>query len=114
MTTIFTNKEKFIAFKDELKRIAEEIKKTKVCFKNIQKTKKPVCFNHCNEEQINLWKREWEYDRKLKSLKFQFRHRLIAYSIAKGKTYEQIEKKVHEGNEPNWTFVKGIQNELKS
>ena len=100
MTTIAIapaiNKEKMYALKEELKTIAEEIKKLKPIFKDAQRN---------NNEP-------WLYLGKLGSLQFQFRHRLIAYSLTKGKNYEQIERTVREGNEPNWVFIRGLQDEL--
>lgn len=38
----------------------------------------------------------------------EYRHNHIAYSMARGKDYKDIEKKIRKGNEPNW----GIINEL--
>lgn len=90
------NRQKISAIKEELKNLAEEIKITKSAFKEAQRNRKEP----------------WIIQAKLKSLKFQFRHRLIAYSLTRGRKYEQIECRVRENNEPNWTFIKGLQDEL--
>ena len=47
----------------------------------------------------------WSEQSNLITIKQKYRHRHIAYSLAKGKTYEQIEKVVKEGNEPNWREI---------
>jgi len=93
MTTMEINKEKMFALKEELKTIAEEIKKTKPAFKKSQRN---------NNEP-------WIYQEKLESLRFHFRHKLIAYSLTRGRTYEQIESHVREGNKPNWNYIRGLQ-----
>jgi len=98
MTTIAINKEKTAALKEELKTLAQEIKVTKPAFKQAQRE----------------GKEPWVLESKLHSLKFQFRHKHIAYCTAKGTPYECIEQSVAEGNEPNWTFIRGIQDELAS
>lgn len=97
MNTIASiNKEKIQVLKEELKTIAEEIKTAKPAFKNSQRN---------NDKP-------WVYRSKLHSLQFQFRHRLIAYSLTKGKKYGEVERSVREGNLPNWIFIKGLQDEL--
>ena len=40
-----------------------------------------------------------------------YRHRHIAYSLLKGKTYDQIENNCREGNEPDWSLIEEIKNE---
>lgn len=37
-----------------------------------------------------------------------WRHRHIAYCLLRGRTYEQIENKVKEGNEPDWKLIEKI------
>ena len=45
---------------------------------------------------------------KLEELKSEFRHQHIAYSMAKGRTYKEIENKTKIGNEPNWRIIEDI------
>jgi len=123
MTTIELtyNRTKMSALKEELKVLAEEIKITKPTFKEAQRQETgrtemsrggfPYWVCTTPREIID---KEWEIQKKLHSLQFQFRHKLIAYSLTKGKEYEQIERTCREGNEPNWTFIKGICDELTS
>ena len=115
MNTTTINKEKLQVFKEELKTIAEEIKVTKSIFKKLQRE---TCVIHhwcgASPEEKIIWDSLWDSHHKLKSLKFQFRHRLIAYSLTKGKDYGEVEKSVRENNGPNWIFIKGLQNELAS
>jgi len=44
-------------------------------------------------------------ERDIKKAKYEFRHQHIAYCLARGKTYEQVEQKVRENNEPNQEYV---------
>ena len=41
----------------------------------------------------------------LASAQWTYRHKHIAYCLLRGKTYEQIESKVREGNEPNQNLI---------
>ena len=50
----------------------------------------------------------WAEQSNLVSRVQEYRTRHIAYSLAKGKTYKQIENKVKEGNEPNWNRIDSI------
>jgi hypothetical protein len=112
MTTIELtyNRSKMSAIKEELKVLAEEIKKAKPAYKNEQRKAKGDYYTQMSYREA--WKKEWELLSKISSLQFQFRHKLIAYSLTKGKKYEQIERTCREGNDPNWTFIKGLCDEL--
>lgn len=41
-------------------------------------------------------------------LKYNYRHRHLAYCMLRGKTYKQCEQKVRKGNKPNMLHVKKI------
>ena len=49
----------------------------------------------------------WSYviERDIRKAKYEFRHQHIAYCLARGRQYEQIERKVREHNEPNQEYV---------
>ena len=47
----------------------------------------------------------------LLTLKWNYRHRHIAYSIMRGKSYQQIERKCREDNQPNFDKIKELINE---
>jgi hypothetical protein len=105
-------KEKLQSVKEDLKTLAEEIKQIKPLVKKYM--------SRIDKEKKDYWKKEdkeffeeyWKAGSKLSSMKFQFRHKLIAYSMVKGKSYEEIERNVREDNKPNWSFIRGIQDEL--
>jgi len=42
---------------------------------------------------------------RLVSARFEFRYKHIAYCLAKGRKYEEIESKVKKGNEPSWNNI---------
>jgi hypothetical protein len=98
MTTI--NKEKVLSLKSSLKQIAKELKQSKKDFKQAQRD--------CD------FPKQWKLDSSIKTNKFFYRHSHIAYSLMKGKTYEQIESNVREGNIPDWKVIKGIQDECST
>jgi hypothetical protein len=85
---------KIFLLKNLLKQLAAEIHELKAETKKIQKSG-----NYAGVQQV-----------KLISLKSDFRHRHIAYSLMKGHTYEQIEHP-REGNKPDQTLIQRIQNE---
>lgn len=120
MTTIELtyNKTKMSALKEELKTMAAEIKQAKPklreCQSRVDKENLDWWGTEENSEERKFLKQYCSLSSKLHSLQFQFRHKLIAYSLTRGKKYEQIERTVREGNEPNWTFIKGLQDELSS
>lgn len=41
----------------------------------------------------------------LSGKQYHARHLHIAYCLIRGRSYEQIENKVRENNEPNWRYV---------
>jgi hypothetical protein len=95
--------------KEELKFMAKELKTSKPIFKSQQKELKYYDWRTEEGKQFN--KSHWKLDRKISSLKFQYRHKFITYCLLRGRLYEQIEKRVHENNKPNWNFIRGLQDE---
>ena len=41
----------------------------------------------------------------LSNAQYKYRHLHIAYCLLRGRSYEEIEGKVREGNEPNWRYI---------
>jgi len=72
-----------------LKGLAQQIRLLKSEFKEIERSRK----------DSNTKRRE------VQKAKYEFRHEHIAYCISRGKTYEQVERKVRENNEPNQEYV---------
>jgi len=75
--------------KEELKGMAVEIREKKYGVKEKQRSGKDA----------------WREQGDLYSLKYDFRHKHIAYCLMRGRTCEQIEQKCREGNEPNQHLI---------
>lgn len=86
---------KIKVMKEELKVLANEIRTKKVEWKESQK-------KGLSSWKIQYWLIE---NRKL------FRHKFIAYCLLRGKTYEQIESKCHENNQPDQELIQRFVNE---
>lgn len=86
---------KLLELKRCLKERSDDIKKFRAELKEYQK--------------IN---RGWDNSRFsiLKKMSKHYRHYHIAYSLLKGKTYDQIEKKCHEDNQPDMALIQEIRN----
>ena len=86
---------KLISLKEELKSIVKQI------------------INDKKEIKDTQIKRKYAGSFQYKILKIQrhYRHKHIAYCLLRGRKYEEIESKVREGNEPNWSIIKKIQEE---
>lgn len=97
-TTIVISKEKYLILKNEIKSLAKEIRSTKSAHKEAQRK---------NDAP-------WVILANLTTFKFQARHKLIVYALAKGKEYGCVEKKVREGNEPDWAYIRRLQDEAAS
>ena len=94
------NTEKNIwTLKAEQKTLAEELKTDKQSIKDRQKGLEKGCPSTL------------QY--KLLGKRRNYRHRHIAYSLMRGRTYEQIEPKCAEGNEPDMNLVRSITNEYR-
>lgn len=97
-TTIVISKEKYLALKNELKSLAKEIRTAKSTHKEAQRK---------NDAP-------WVILANLTALKFQARHKHIVYSLAKGKDYGCVERKVRENNQPDWAYIRRLQDEAAS
>ena len=78
--------------KEALKNIALSIRTAKRCLKDTFRQRSII--NEGNHTKI-IWGSlsPREFKRKIIYLKFEFRHRHIAYCLVRGRTYEQIENK---------------------
>jgi hypothetical protein len=105
-------KEKLRAEKEWLKATAIEIRKTREEWKHNQRTYDfsiaPLYNDPKWEEKLRERGRMYAPARKLWKLSWDYRHRHIAYSLARGNTYYQIERTVREGNEPDMKRVTKI------
>jgi len=77
-------------FKQDLKKLASEISEYR---HNVKETQRGNRSGYCS----------WT----LSKMSRDFRHRHIAYCLMRGTPYEQIEPKVHDGNEPCWIAIAG-------
>lgn len=87
-----TTKQNMSELKSWLKKTAEQIKAQKKEYKQKQR------------ENTDTWQ-----DRvSLKNIRRKYRHYHIAYSQLRGKTRDQIERTVREGNEPDEDMIQAI------
>jgi len=84
--------------KQELKTLAKIIHTTKIEHKDYQRS--------------NQWSEIESTRRSIETAKYRFRHGHIAYCMARGKKYEEIELRVREGNEPNKDLITRILNSI--
>lgn len=78
------------AIKAELKTLATSIRANRASYKDAQRS--------------NIYHTAGDLERKLKEDKYEYRHKLIAYSLLRGRTLEQIENP-KEGNEPDQKYI---------
>lgn len=89
--------------KEELKVLAQNIKTAKqerktVRFTGTRTLKSPY-----------TWQDDADYAcEQTRKLSYEFRHKHIAYCMLRGKSYEVIEPKVRQGNEPNMRYVQSL------
>ena len=50
-------------------------------------------------------KQEGDYIWHLKTFRHQWRHKFLAYCLLKGRNYNEIERTVRKGNEPNQKLI---------
>ena len=100
---------KILILKQNLKELAESIRKSKVDCKQCQKE-----HNGCD----GYWIGDPEYDGKwvggyyseIKRLKYEFRHKHIAYCLIRGRKRDEIEHPA-KNNQPSESYIKEIQHE---
>lgn len=84
-------KEDILKLKNELKKLALEVREAK--------NKRNECFRSGDIQKAG----SSQYD--VLNIKYEIRHKHIAYCIMRGRSYAQIEPKVREGNEPDMSYV---------
>ena len=111
-------KETYLNLKQELKDLAVKIRESKVGYKNSQREfstrSKTGTFNDYYEGKIDsatwesirpeynkAYNKQVNEQHSLHDMRREYRHKHIVYSLARGRTMEQIEPKVREGNEPS-------------
>jgi hypothetical protein len=82
-----------IQLKSEIKSLAQKILETKTECKAYQK--------ETNGHDGGLFFA-------LKKLKYEARHKHIAYCFLRGTDYDEIERKCSKGNEPNYDYIQEI------
>jgi len=85
---------------------ADNIRKNRKLWKEGQRVINDIIFEEA--------KKYWDAQRALTLDRTEFRHWHIAGSLERGRTYEQIERKVREGNEPNWNRIEEYRGIIKS
>ena len=81
-------------FKEEQKKGAEEIREYRL---EVKKAQREHRFGHNDPDPWTLYTKSQKW-----------RHHHIAYCMLRGKTYEQVEQKVRDGNEPDMGLVESI------
>ena len=124
------NKANYIELRNTLKEMREELKVVKPEYKSAQKAlstcqKEFGSWNALYKELESLHITKKEFDERTQilskfstiichklnekeSLQDEYRHLHIVYSLARGRTMEQIEPKVREGNEPNLSQITAL------
>ena len=83
--------------KAELKKEAKDLRDLKHARKNTQRG---------THQGKPVWESEVE------NAKWDWRHKHLAYCIVRGRSYEEIERKCDEGNEPDWNLVDKYKREI--
>lgn len=101
----------YLKLKKRLKKISNNIKTNRSELKEAQRSlsvPNPTTDDASINLGYNLCRKKNKCINNNFKLKHEFRHNHIVISMARGKTYEQIENKVREGNEPSWSFIKTL------
>ena len=85
--------EKFLEIKEMLKCEAKELHNIKIEIKDAMRTGKI---------SINPY---WNYQSKLRTLQYQWRHKHIAYCLIRGRSIEEIESHCSENNPRNDSLI---------
>jgi len=115
------NKKNYFNLKNELKELAAKIKSAKQERKLYQQAnsgndlfRKNVTMQNSAdilkkwEDTNNKYSLLCDAINEVIRLKREYRHKHIIISMARGKSYNQIESKVREGNEPDWCYIKQL------
>ena len=108
--------------KSELKQEAILIRKVKAAFKDAQRINNGTFYPTYNawakENKIGAERKNWRGENSFyidypSDLSARYRLRHIAYCMLRGKTYEQIEPKVKDGNHPDTQVIESIMREYR-
>lgn len=88
---------KYLELKNQIKEDSAQIKELRIYIKEKTKTE---------DTGSKLFTKQ--------ALSVEVRHLLIAYGLLRGKTYEQIESKVKDNNEPLMNYVRGLMSKYES
>ena len=85
----------------------------KVLAKTIRTAKQERKTVHFTGERTMKSPYSWQSDatyacEEAEKMAYEFRHKHIAYCLLRGRTMEQIEQKVNDGNEPNHSYIKQL------
>ena len=86
-----------LQLKLECKELAKQIRKTKIDFKQHQRE--------------NFGSPGSKLFIQICDLRYEYRHKHIAYCILRGRKYEEIEKVCTKADGPNFTYIKELTNE---
>jgi len=92
--------------KQNLKALAESIRQSKNSCKEYQKTHQGYDGGWTGEPGYSKWH---SYYSEIDSLKYEFRHKHIAYCLIRGRTRDEIERPAKD-NLPSESYIKEIQN----
>lgn len=112
MCIITKSKKTIFDLKEELKEEAKELKRSKPVYKN-QQRKLNGSDPWSDGETRQAFSDYWNLGSKINKLKYDFRHKHIAYCLLRGTPYELIESP-RSDNQPNWTIIEGVKNEYNS
>jgi hypothetical protein len=99
---------KILILKQNLKELAGSIRKSKVDCKQCQREHQGHD-GYWEGQPGNGGKWVGGYYNKIDSLKYEFRHKHIAYCLIRGRTRDEIERPA-EDNQPCESYIKEIQN----
>ena len=89
-----------------LKGLSHQLRQYKQELRQFHKDFREMSFNEANEKHKNRW--SYQIERDIKKAKYEFRHEHIAYCLARGRSYEQVEQKVRENNEPDEEYIREL------
>lgn len=85
-------KEQYLELKSKLKTLAKEIRQIRHAYKEAQR------------QGTGYWKLLTELTKR----QYEFRHKHIVASMLRGKSYEQIERKTRNDNQPDWDYIEKL------